>query len=292
VHTERPRISLIAAPYHLGREQVGVGAGPRRLIERGLVAELEGEGFEVTVAKARRETPFDNELQAMTDVNAVIATLVQDALTAGSFPIVLGGNCASSLAPLARLDSANIGVIWFDTHGDFNTPDTSPSGFLDGMTLAVATGRCLPEMWDRAGGSATVRDQHILMAGIRDVDSGERAIFDSGAVQVAWAEHFDNPERGFDAKLRKLREHVTDVYVHVDIDAVDPSEMPGTDFRTSGGISSARLQRAIDQVGANFRVLGATVASFSPAADEDDRSVRNIFQIVDHIARCAPQHSR
>lgn len=283
------RISLITAPYHLGEENVGVGAGPRHLLDRGIVAELERGGFEVTVTEARRKTPFDSALQAMTDVNVAVADLVQQARATGAFPIILAGNCVTSLAPLARFGSESIGVIWFDTHGDFNTPETSPSGFLDGMALAVATGRCMGAEWRRLGGTSTVRDEHILMAGIRDADTGERDVFDSTEVEVAWAESFDDPHRGFDAKLRDLRARVSQIYVHVDIDAVDPSDMPGTDFQTSGGISAARLQRAIDAIGNDFDILGATVASFSPAADEDGKSVRNIFQTVNCIAQTAKQ---
>ena len=281
------RISLIQVPYHLGREDVSVAKGPIRLLEIGLEEGLRKRGFDVVVRRAVRKSPFATELEAITEINSQVSMLVREAVSEGRFPIILGGDCNSSLGAFAALDTSRIGLVWFDAHGDFNTPQTTPSGFLDGMALAIATGRCYPDQWRAMGAASTLTDSHILLVGVRDLDEAEQTIVDQTDVMAVFADDFGDPDHGFAATLEALRSRTDQVFVHVDIDAVDPEEAPGGEYQTPHGLSASQLEGAIEQIGNRFELSGANFASFSPDFDRQDRTVKLVSRLIETIAETA-----
>ena len=133
------RISLITAPYNLGHEGIGVGAGPDRLLDEHAVEALEDAGHEVAVVKVEPQAEETNEIGAAFEIVRRVSDAVARAVEDGAFPIVLSGNCFSSIGIVAGL-GRDVGVVWLDAHPDFNTPDGSLSGFADGMGLSVLTG--------------------------------------------------------------------------------------------------------------------------------------------------------
>jgi arginase len=120
--------------------------------------------------------------EAVALVDRALAAAVDGALADGARPVVLAGNCHSCLGTLAGL-AADVGIVWLDAHGDFNTPETSPSGYFDGMALAVAAGLAHDDLRARIGARA-VPGEHILLAGVRDLDPGERDNLKRAGVQV------------------------------------------------------------------------------------------------------------
>ena len=138
------RVSLIAVPYDLGRADVGTGLGPAAYLKAGAAETLRARGHEVEVVTVRRSAPFTDELQAVLDVDEAVAVAVDDAVISGSLPLVVAGNCNVALgvhAGLQRSRGAGTALVWLDAHGDFNTPVTSETGYLDGMPLAMLCGR-------------------------------------------------------------------------------------------------------------------------------------------------------
>lgn len=120
-----------------------MGRGPdAAFLAGGLVERLEGAGHSVDVRVVETSNVFPTEVGTAFALNRQIAVHVHDAAARGEFPLILTGNCISSVGGLAGLDAANLGVLWFDAHADFNTPETTTTGFLDGMALAVAGGQC------------------------------------------------------------------------------------------------------------------------------------------------------
>ena len=120
-----------------------MGAGPEALLEAGLEGRLTDNGYEVEIVFI--ELPrdfFPAEIQSAFELNARVAVAVSGAIAKGAFPLVLSGNCNTAIGTVTGLNDARTGIIWFDAHGDLNTPDTSPSGFFDGTALATLIGRC------------------------------------------------------------------------------------------------------------------------------------------------------
>jgi len=151
------RITVLSVPYDLGREGEGVALGPGRYLDGGLVAALCERGHQASVVAVERPEPFTDELSAVVGIARVLAGEARRAVASGSFPLVAGGNCNVALGMTAGLGPADTAVVWFDAHGDYNTPQTTPSGFLDGMPLAMATGRAHGDAWAQKMGAVDPR---------------------------------------------------------------------------------------------------------------------------------------
>ena len=168
-------IRLLLVPYDSGQRNVRMGAGPERLRSVGLAQHLADRGHDVD---ARVIEPaslhWRAEVQTSFELMRAVAEEIRATRKAQRFPLVLAGNCLAAVGVIAGLGEGT-GVIWIDAHGDFNTPQTTMSGFLDGMTLATATGRCWAELARTIEGFAPVPEKAVVMLGVRDLDPGEGA---------------------------------------------------------------------------------------------------------------------
>jgi arginase family enzyme len=170
---------------------------------------------------------------------------VDDALSAGRAPLLLAGDCSIAVAtlPVVARHRPDAWVVWIDAHADFNTPDTSASGFLGGMPLAAACG-----LWD-SGFGAGVDPARVAMLGVRDVDGGERVLLDTNGV--------GNPD-GVDPLVG------LPVFLHLDLDVLDPTVLPAT-FAAPGGWSFSQLRDTLAMLVEGSEVIGAEVTSAHPA---------------------------
>ncbi len=166
-------IRLLLVPYDSGQRNVRMGAGPEHLCAAGLEKHLAAQGHQVdseVIEPASRN--WRAEVQTSFELMRAIAKHVRAARTARRFPVVLSGNCLAAVGVIAGLGPGT-GVIWIDAHGDFNTPQTTTSGFLDGMTLATATGQCWGELAHSIEGFEPVPENAVVLLGARDLDPGE-----------------------------------------------------------------------------------------------------------------------
>jgi arginase len=266
-------VRVIQVPYDLGRERLGMGLGPEGLLDSGLVTAIAACGHNVDQVEVARAQPFTNEIGASFDVNRVLARTVRAARGAGRFPLVLAGNCNSVLGTVAGLGPQDLGLIWFDAHGEFNTPETTRSGSLDGMPLAIATGRCWKALAGSIPGFAPIPDVNVLLVGARDLDPAERELLDtSGVGFVAPDGRSGIGAAALTAPLAALAKRVRRVYVHLDLDAIDASEARANAYASTGGIRLGELTSMLGTVAGCVEVAAAGVASFDPACDADGRA--------------------
>ena len=278
------RVSLIAVPYDLGRADVGSGLGPAAYLKAGAAETLRARGHEVEVVTVRRSAPFTDELRAVLDVDEAVAAAVDDAVMGGLFPLVVAGNCNVTLgvqAGLQRAGRAGAALVWLDAHGDFNTPVTTETGYLDGMPLAMLCGRAHREAvaggltFDsldeativHAGGREFDRVEHdsLLASAIRLVDgAGLRARGPAQALAPALAELAGDRRDLLDLEP----EEKPPAHLHVDLDVLDPAAAPGVTFPSPRGLTAAQLLEAIDLVREWFALAAVTVTSFTPGRDE------------------------
>ena len=277
-------LTLVAVPYDLGREGVGSGRGPAAYLEGGAAEALRARGHDVEVVTARRSAPFGSELEAVLDVDAAVATLVAEAAADGRLPLVLAGNCNVTLGVRAGLLAARVdgdpahgrlATIWLDAHGDFNTPETTETGYLDGMPLAMLTGRAFPEAWVTIGGEP-LDETLTLHAGGRDLDPAEAdALAASRITVVSGAEVREHGlGEALAPALDELTARAADVrrvatgrapaHLHVDIDVLDPSVAPAVGFPSPGGFTLAELLAAVEMTGARFDLQALSLTSFAP----------------------------
>lgn len=279
------RIALVAAPYDLGREHVGMGLGPIRYLEAVAESSLSGEGIDVSVEVIERERPFEDEISAVADVNTRLAERVQETVARGCFPMVLGGNCDSALGTLAGLDPSDIGIVWVDAHGDFNTPQTSPSGYLAGMALATVTGRCHEELWSHIRCVAPIPEENVLLVGVRDLDPEEHSSLENSRVLTLPVSTIN--EKGvkdaLTSSLEDMRSRVSCVYLHLDIDALDPRCAPAVDFPVPAGLSVEDVEEIILMISRNLDIEAAALTAFNPEKDVEDRTLEAGMSLLDTI---------
>ena len=249
-------VTLIEVPYHLGRRDEVLGLGPRPL------AEAIG-GVSVVVERA---APLRNEVGASFDVIRGVAYAVRETIEAGRFPLVLAGNCNTSLGTVAGI-GRDVGVVWFDAHADFNTPETTPTGFFDGFGLAMLTGSGWATLRETVDGVRTVPERNVVLAGARDLDPREEE-------RLAASEVLRADASTLDAALSELRARVDAVYVHVDFDVLDPSEAIANDLAVEGGFTAAELEQAFDSIAAQFEIPAAAFTAYDPRFDEAGRLPR------------------
>src|SRR5256714_1340242 len=259
-------ISLIQLPYDSGRFGERMGRGPIALIEAGLVEHLRSLGNEVDVASVRLSEGLHSEANALVELHRLPVPLLRDALSRQARPIILSGNCGpAALSAVAALDPRSTGIIWFDAHADFNTPETSPSGFLDGMGLAILTGRCWRRLAERFESFRPVLDSQVIQIGVREKDPPEvQLLQQSGIKQIPTVALAGLPEA-----LKQLRTHT--VYVHVDLDVIDTSEGRANGWACEGGLAVNQLLDALELIGRRASIVAGAVTCYDPAVDIDGR---------------------
>lgn len=268
------KIALIAAPYDLGYAGAGMALGPTHYLNAGADRSLSERGFEVETEVVERYGSFEDELGATSEVNAAIARHVREATERGDFPLVLGGNCDSAIGVMAGLDPSRVGVIWFDAHGDFGTPETTPSGYLGSMPLSTITGHCHKRIREHAGNEASVLEGHVVMISVRAAEPEQSLRLENSAVRVFGAEGINSTnEKALLETLEELRSQVEEIYIHLDIDSLDPEHAPGVDFPAGAGLSPEDVEVMLRKIGERFDVKAASMTAFNPERDEDDRTL-------------------
>lgn len=277
------RIALIQVPYHLGREGVGLGSGPERLVETGAADALAEAGHDVELVRVRAQRTETNEIGASFEVVRRVAETVAEAGARGSFPLALAGNCMTSIGVVAGT-GRDVGVVWLDAHADFNTPETSSSGFADGMGLAVLTGTGWRTLRETVPGYRAVPEENVVLVGVRDVDPAESERLAASAVQVIAPG--DVPNRVGEA-LDRLRARADGVYLHVDLDVLDPSEGRANEYAAPGGLPAAEVERIVAAVAERMPLRAASVTAYDPEADRERKIPAAAAAIMAGIAAAA-----
>lgn len=276
-------IRLLLVPYDSGQRNVRMGAGPEHLRSAGLIDHLAAAGHDVDARVIEPASmSWRAEVQTSFELMRAVANEVRAARSAGRFPLVLSGNCLAAVGVIAGL-GAGTGVIWIDAHGDFNTPQTTMSGFLDGMTLATATGRCWLELARSIDGFDPVPERAIVMLGVRDLDPGEgAALARSEIVRLPVSPAPNELER----VLHSVGPMMQRFYIHLDLDALDPSEGRANGYAVRGGFKSEQLQELLRKIASHLPIEAMTIASYDPSYDGDGRVCALAFAAAAAVIGC------
>lgn len=280
--------AIIQVPYHLGRLGVGTALGPARLTGAGPSCARPDERVETVEVAMPREVAeaggIAGDAARLTLLNAELSRRVERAARAGRIPVILSGDCNSAVGILGGLRNAGAEpptTIWFDAHGDVNTPETSTSQFIDGMALAIALGRCHDPMRVAAGLEPPQPVARTMLAGVRDLDPGEREWLASSGMPAVGADAMrSGGDASMDAALERLRAASASAYVHLDLDVLDPSVAPGTGYRVAGGPDERQLADVLARIRRRFRIAAVAITNLDPARDEEDRTVRVALRLL------------
>jgi arginase len=255
-----------------------MGAGPERLMESGLIDRLEQAGHEVVPCSiCLPSQAFMPEVQAAFELDRRLATCVAEAVAAGALPVILSGNCITSVGTVAGLGEPDLGVIWLDAHGDFNTPETTIGGFLDGMALATLTGRCWTSLAATVPGFLPVSERRVMLFGARDLDPREATELVESEIERLTP---DAIGAGLGDNLARRREYTNDIYLHIDLDALDPSEGKANGFVVEGGFTVAAVRQLVEETAGAFRIRAVALTAYDPIQDADGRACEAAIGIV------------
>ena len=261
-----------------------MGAGPERLLDAGLERVLRENGHTVHTRIAELTADWQAEIQTSFELMRMLSAAVREARESGRFPIVLAGNCNTAVGTLAGLGAQSSGVAWFDAHGDFNTPETTRSGFLDGTAVAIITGRCWTQLAATIPEFAPIPDDRVCLIGTRDLDSLESALLDESSVDIVEPKQLRS---SLPRVLEKIREHVDSIYVHLDLDVLDSAVAAANSYAISGGLTLEDLDHALAQIAVRFRITGLTLSAYDPAVDTFGHAAQAAIRLICTTARVA-----
>ncbi len=206
------------------------------------------------------------------------------AIEAGDVPLFLGGDHSIALGTVTAAANASgerTGVLWIDAHGDFNTPETSPSGNLHGMPLAALTGRGAPEMVDLIESGRKVADEDVVLVGIRDLDPEEKVTLRESGVHVYTMREVDRRGIGEVAEEAIGRlSHLDRVHVSLDMDSLDPREAPGVGTPVAGGLSYREAHLLMETIADRVAVGSLDVVEINPILDQRNRTADLAIELV------------
>jgi arginase len=248
-------VRLIQVPYYLGREHPDLSRGPDILAA--------AIGGETVVVAAPEPRPVPNEVADSFDVIRSVRSAVREAVQDGRFPLVLAVNCFTSLGTVGGI-GRDIGVVWFDAHGDFHTPDSTTTGFLDGMGLAMLLGDGWRELRATIEGLRPIPAENAVLVQARDLEQTEAARVAASALRQADADTLEDA-------LDELATRVDAVYVHIDLDVIDPSVARANVLAVEGGLDTEQLERALEAISSRFQIVAAALTAYDPSQDHENR---------------------
>jgi arginase len=288
-NTSRP-IAVIGAGLDLGAGRRGVDMGPSAIRYAELEARIRSLGRDVSdFGDVRAPVPeaidsgdaTHRYLGPIKQVCEWLSSLVDDAVTQGSIPLVLGGDhslAMGSLGGMARSGGPGA-ALWIDAHGDLNRPTTSPTGNVHGMPLAAAFGAAGEAFRSDAYPTPSVRKAALV--GIRSLDPGERELIAELDVRVFTMSEIDR--RGVEAVMLEALEYLDGepfLHVSLDLDAVDPMFAPGVGTPVPGGLSYREAHLALELVAESNRLDSLDVVEVNPILDRENETGRLAVELV------------
>lgn len=277
-------ISIIGVPMDLGQNRRGVDMGPSAIRYAGVVERLQELGHSVDdvgdIAIGRRETSQNTNLRNLEEVvaaNTILANRVHDIIGEGNFPIVLGGDHSIAIGTLAGLADRyeNLGVIWYDAHADLNTAETSPTGNIHGMPLAVSIGLGHEELVNIRDFAPKIKPENVVIIGARSVDPGERELIKEKGIKVFSMHEID--KLGMSEVMTQAIQYFVDrkvdgVHLSLDLDGLDPLYTPGVGTPVAGGISYRESHLAMEMLYASNMITSAEFVEVNPILDEKNKT--------------------
>ena len=279
-------ISLIGLPMDLGQSRRGVDMGPSAIRYADVVHRLEDIGHNVTdegdiqVSPIEKTTPDGTDLKNLNEVveaNTALAHKIHDVMDQGQFPLILGGDHSIAIGTLAGLGDRykNLGVIWYDAHADLNTIETSPTGNIHGMPLAVSIGLGHERLVNIRGFAPKVKPENVIIIGARSIDPGERELIKKEGIKVFTMHEIDKlgMTEVMEQAIMYLKDREVDgVHLSLDLDGLDPIYTPGVGTPVPGGITYRESHLAMEMLYSSKMITSAEFVEVNPILDEKNKT--------------------
>ena len=286
---DKQKVSIVLQPYSGSRSGQELSSGPE-LMYKEAVKILAEAGIEQTAKEIIKLYPEEEKDYGVWHrvglANGHLGRTVAPLVRKGIFPLGLLSNCNSLTGMLAGLQHSGparkaitVGLVWLDAHGDFNTPETTLSGMLGGMPVAVAAGKCLFRLRLKAGLDPAISTRNIIM-GLRDVDPLEQSLIDESHIISISTEEMVSKDERFTTALNMLAERVDVIYVHIDLDVLDAADIPGHNFEVPNGPTAAQLSEVLRYITKCEKVKALGIASFPSPERGREKSMASTMALI------------
>jgi arginase len=282
----RLKVALLKQPFVPN----GTSNGPTTMANGGIQPMLEKLGATVRVVEIALTPEEEPEYGGWKRLGFALGHLgraVAQNLRDGYFPVGLLGTCPSMPGMAAGLqhsgptrDPLRIGLFWLDAHADFNTPETTRSGSLGGMPVAVATGRCLTRMRLDAGLEPPLSERHVVMGGVRLTDPLEQRMLDDSFIEHVSVDDLRTNSPAIARQFDRLSQLTDKIYVHIDMDVLDPREVMGHGNKVPNGPSSEQLAAVFETIFSRYPKASAIGFATIPAKDEGGLSLAAVNRMI------------
>ncbi|WML42627.1 arginase [Neobacillus sp. PS3-40] len=287
------KLSIIGMPMDLGQMRRGVDMGPSAIRYAGINERLKPLFDEIhdlgDIPIGRPEVVIDKEsnlrnLDLVSEKSTKLAAKVDEVVQSGSFPLVLGGDHSIAIGTLAGVSKhyKNLGVIWYDAHGDLNTAETSPSGNIHGMPLAVSIGLGHPSLTEIAGYAPKVKPENVVIIGARALDDGEKELIKEIGIKVYTMHEIDRLGMAavMEETISYLKERTDGVHLSLDLDGLDPNDAPGVGTPVIGGISYRESHLAMEMLEESGIITSAEFVEVNPILDEKNKTATVAVELM------------
>lgn len=299
VESRKP-IQIINVPLDLGASKRGTDAGPSALRIAGLGSEIKKLGFKLqaelnlhapVLGQKSKENPVDKSARYKPEILHVCKELAEHTyrtLEADHFPLILGGDhsvamgSVSAVSTFYREQNQEIGLIWFDAHGDMNTPESSFSGNIHGMPLAHLLGDGDQDFIDILSKGKKLKPENVALIGIRDIDSKERERIHQSGIHTYTMRDID--ERGMFSICQEALQIVNDgtagFHLSFDLDGCDPTVIPGTGTKVPGGVNYREAHLLLELCAESQQMLAMDMVELNPFLDERNISAERAVALI------------
>jgi len=291
------KISIIGVPMDLGADRRGVDMGPSALRYADLDERLEELGYEiedlgdmdVIIPETQHYgDPHAKYLKEITDACAHLAQVVLHAYEQGKTPLVLGGDhsiavgTVSGMAEAFRRHHKKLGLLWFDAHADFNTPETSPSGNVHGMPLASIMGYGPHQLTHVFGFSPKVPPERVALIGIREVHKEERELVKRSGIRVFTMKEIDRRGIGavMDEAISLVSRDADGFSVTLDADFLDPYDSPGVATPVRGGADYREAHLAMEMIADTKKLASFEITEINPILDVHNKTAHFGMELI------------
>src|SRR3990172_3999550 len=281
------QIDIIGVPIDLGADRRGVDMGPSAIRYSHLQQKLEELGYdvkdegnvEVPIAEMCKVTnPKLKYIDCIIPMSRRVAGAVSTSIQAGNFPLVIGGDHSLSIGSVrGAARNRKLGVIWIDAHADFNTAETTPSGNIHGMALAILAGlgdETLIQLWDEQ--VPVVDPERIAIIGARDLDPGEKRNLQEAGITVMGMEQIDRygMVTVVERAIERVSRDVDGIYLSLDLDALDPRHAPGVGTPVPAGLTQREAHLACELLAETGKLIGMDLVEVNPILDIQNQTAK------------------
>ncbi|QQT11927.1 arginase [Staphylococcus pasteuri] len=289
-------IDIIGVPSTFGQRKLGVNLGPDAIRYAGLQDRLENIGLNVS-DRGNIDVPtidlkkFNSEQEGLRNYDEIVqvsntlSDKVDQTISNNSFPLVIGGDHSIAVGSISGISKhySNLGVIWYDAHGDLNIPDESPSGNIHGMPLRILLGEGPSELVNLNDFQPKLKPENVVLIGMRDLDKGERHYIKEQNIKTYTMADIDKLgiESVINESVQYLKNRNVDgLHLSLDVDALDPTETPGTGTRVLGGLSYRESHFALELLRESKMITSMDLVEVNPLIDLHNNTAEQAVSLL------------